>query len=265
MKMMNKVTNTGTADLAYKGLYRVGAVAALMAAVFFRRNLDQEWLLLRNAGLIDLGPATSPDTVLGWFNLLQQYRLLGLTLLNLFDLVNYALVGLIFLSLCAALRHVSRSFITLAAALGFLGITIYFASNQAFSMLSLSRQYAAANTEHQKAMLLAAGQAVLTIHNTAVFLGVGYYLSFLLVSIAGLIIATVMLRSKIFSRGSAYVGILANALGLGYYISLAFAPAWVFIPLSAPVLLIWYLLIGRQLWKTSQNWHAERNEASQTC
>ncbi len=224
MKVINQVTHAGTADLAYKGLYRVGAVAALIAAIFFRRNLDAEWMLVRGAGLLHAGPATSPDSVLGWFALLQQYRMLGLILLNLFDLVNYALVGLIFLALCTALRQVNRSLTTLAAALSFLGIAVYFASNQAFSMLFLSHQYAAAATEPQKAMVLAAGQAVLTIHNTAVYLGTGFYMSFLLVSIAGLLIATVMLRSKIFNLDTAYMGILANALGLGYYLFLAFAP-----------------------------------------
>jgi hypothetical protein len=263
--VINQAPQAETADLAYKGLYRMGAVAALIAAVIFRRNLDAEWMLLRGAGLFHVGPATPPDTVLGWFTLLQQYRLLGLTLLNLFDLVNYALVGLIFLALSAALRQASRSLTALAATLSFLGIAAYFALNQAFSMLSLSNQYAAAATEPQQALLLAAGQAVLTIHHTAVFLGVGYYLSFLLVSIAGLLIATVMLPSKIFSRGTAYVGILANALGLGYYLVLACAPALVFIPLclSAPFLLIWYLQISRQLWITgSKKTTSKQDETS---
>jgi hypothetical protein len=251
MKVMEQVTNARTVDLDYKSLYKVGSVAALIAAVIFRRNLDAEWMLLRGAGLFHVGPATPPDTVLEWFALLQQYRVLGLTLLNFFDLVNYALVGLIFLALYAALRQVHRSLMTLAAVLSFLGIAIYFASNQAFSMLSLSNQYAAATIESQKAMYLAAGQAVLAIHNNNQ--GMGLYMSLLLVSIAGLIIASVMLRSKIFSRGTAYVGILANVFGLGYYLVLGIAPAWVFIPLSlsAPFLLIWYLLIGRQLWKIS--------------
>ncbi len=117
-------------------------------------------------------------------------------------------------------------------------------------MLFLSRQYAAAATEPLKAIYLAAGQAVLTIHNTATFLGAGFSFSFLLVSISGLIIAAVMLRSTLFNRATAYVGILANGLGLGYYFVWACAPSWVFIPLSAsaPFLLAWYLLVARQLW-----------------
>ncbi len=250
MKRMDQGTNAEIVDPAYKGLYKVGAAAALIAAVIFRRNLDAEYMLLRNVGMIKVGPLAPPSTVMAWFMLLQDNKLLGLTLLNLFDLVNYALVGLIFLALFTALRRASKSFMALAATLGFLGIAVYFASNQAFSMLSLSNQYAAATTEPQRAMFLSAGQAVLAIHNTANYSGTGIYVSFLLVSVAGLIIAVVMLRSKLFSKGTAYVGILANAFGLGYYITLVFSPALVFIPLSAsaPFLLIWYIQIGCRLW-----------------
>jgi len=250
MKIMDQGTNALTIDPAYKGLYKVGAAAALIAAVIFRRNLDAEYMLLRNVGMIKVGPVAPPSTVIDWFMLLQNNKLLGLTLLNLFDIVNYALVGLMFLALFAALRQASKSFMALAASLGFLGIAVYFASNQAFSMLSLSNQYAAATLDTQRAMLLAAGQAVLAIHNSANYQGVGTYMSFFLVSIAGLIIAAVMLRSKLFNKSTGYVGILANALGLGYYITLVFAPALVFIPISASALflLIWYILIGSRLW-----------------
>ena len=249
MKIMDQATNTGTADPAYKGLYRIGAAAALIAAVIFRRNLDAEWMLLRGVGLIHAGPTAPPSTVVGWFTLLQSNKLLGLTLLNLFDLVNYALVGLMFLALLAALRRASPSWMAIAAALGFTGICVYLASNQAFSMLALSQQYATA-TGAQRAMLLAAGQAVLAIHQNASYAGKGIYLSFLLVSVAGLIISAVMLRGNIFSKVTAYMGILANSFGLGYYIALCFAPALGFIPLSisAIFLLLWYLRVGGRLW-----------------
>lgn len=250
MKIMDQVPNSETVDCAYRGIYKAGAAAALAAAMIFRRNLDAEFMLLKGTGIINAGPSASPSTIIDWFMLLQNNKLLGLTLLNLFDLVNYALVGLIFLALFAALRRASQSWMVIAAALGFAGITVYFASNQAFTLLSLSQQYKAETTDAQRVMLLAAGQAILAIHQNASYAGSGIYLSFLLVSVAGLIISTVMLRSSIFSKGTAYLGILANGFGLGYYIVFAFAPALVFIPLSisAIFLLIWYLRVGGRLW-----------------
>jgi hypothetical protein len=250
MKTMDRAQNTETDDFAYRGLYKASAIAALMAAVLFRRNLDAEWMLLRGTGIINVGPSAAPNTILDWFMLLQHNKLLGLTLLNLFDLINYALVGLIFLALCTALRRVSPSWIIISAALGFTGITSYFVSNQSFTMLSLSQQYIAATSDAQRAMFLAAGQAALAIHQNNSYSGSGIYLSFLLVSVAGLIVSTVMLHSSIFDKGTAYMGILANGFGLGYYIVFAFAPALVFIPISisAVFLLIWYILVGVRLW-----------------
>jgi hypothetical protein len=250
MKITDQATDIGAAGAAWKGLYKAGAAAALAAALVFRRNLDAEWMLLRMSGIIKTGPSESPGTLIDWFVLLQQNRLLGLTLLNLFDLVNYALVGLIFLALIAALWRASQSWMLLAGVLGFAGITVYFASNQAFTLLSLSSQYAAATVEAQRAMLLAAGQAALAIHQNASYAGSGIYLSFLLVSAAGLILSAAMLRNAIFGKGTAYMGILANGLGLSYYLVLVFAPALDFIPISisAIFLLAWYLRVGLRLW-----------------
>jgi hypothetical protein len=117
-------------------------------------------------------------------------------------------------------------------------------------MLLLSSQYSAAAGDAQRAVILAAGQAALAIHQNASYAGPGIYWSFLFVSAAGLIVSLVMLRSPIFSKGCAYLGVLANGIGLGYYIGFAFAPALVFIPISvsAVFLLLWYLLIGARLW-----------------
>lgn len=242
-----------TEDSAWTGLFRVGGAAALIAGLVFRRNLGAELMLLRGVGIINIGPTTPPDTVMDWFGLLQNNRLFGLTLLNLFDMVNYALVGLMFLALFVALRRASQSAIAIAAALGFIGIAVYLASNQALTMLSLGDQYAAATTDAQRSLLLAAGQATLAIHQNAGYEGTGLYMSFFLVTVAGLIIAVVMLRSRIrvFSKVTAYVGILANGFGLGYYLALAFAPAMVALPLSvsAIFLLAWYLLISRRLFQ----------------
>ncbi len=251
-----------TDDSAWNGLFKVGGTAALLAALVFRRNLDAEVMLLRTVGVINAGSTAAPGTVVDWFRLLQSNKLLGLTLLNLFDLVNYALVGLIFLALLVALRRTSPSFMTIAAALAFVGIAVYFESNQALSMLSLSDQYAATTTDAQRSLLLAAGQATLAIHSNAIYAGSGIYLSFFLVSAAGLIISAVMLRSEIFDQVTAYAGILANVFGLGYYVTLAFAPAVVALPLSisALFLLAWYILISRRLFQLARGGSKEAGD-----
>ena len=93
-------SNTNAIDSPWKGLYRVGGAAALLAGVVFRRNLGVEVSLF--------GPQ-APASVAGWFALLQENRLLGLTLLSIFDVVDYALVGLMLIALAFALRRRFRS------------------------------------------------------------------------------------------------------------------------------------------------------------
>jgi hypothetical protein len=69
---MNQGTYAETMDSAWKGLYRAGGAAALVAAVLFRRNLGSEFLLLRGLGIIRSGPATPPSSAVDRFTLLQN-------------------------------------------------------------------------------------------------------------------------------------------------------------------------------------------------
>ena len=193
-----------------------------------------------------------PSRAIDWFTLLQENKFVGLVLLNVIDLINYALVGLIFLALYGALKETNMSAMVVATTFGFVGIAVYFASNQAFAMLSLSDRYASATTDTQRALFLAAGEALLAIDNPGlVYQGAGNLLSLLLVILAGLIISVVMLRSTVFNRASAYAGIIAIVLALGYFVALLFAPSIVWLPptLSAPFRLIWYVLIALQLFR----------------
>jgi hypothetical protein len=241
------------ADFAGKSLLRVGGIAALLAGLLFRRHLGAELTLMKGFGLITAGPATPPTTVTDWFTLLQSNPLVGLTWLNVFDLVNYALIGVMFLALFVALRRVNQSGMGLAAGLGLIGIAIYFASNQALPLLSLSHQYAAATTETQRSMLLADGQALLTINQ---FNSIGRYLSLLFVGTAGLLTSIVMLRSKVFNRATAYVGMLAAGLDLAYCLAIVALPAVdgeligvCFIPAAGLCLMMWHILIGQRLYR----------------
>lgn len=233
------------ADADYKVLYLAGGAAALLAGLIFRRNLGPEASIL--TGL------TAPATVAGWFTLLQDNLLLGVIFLNAFDIVDYALVGLMFLAVCIALRRYNKSLMTLAAALGFTGLAVYFASNTALSMLSLSGQYAAATSEAQKSALLAAGQAVMAFNPPGVvYPGAGNYLSFLLLAAAGLIVSLVMLQSAVFGKVTACAGIAASALDLACCVVAAFqpvtSPACVLLIASAGLfLMVWHVLAGIRL------------------
>jgi hypothetical protein len=84
--------------------------------------------------------------------------------------------------------------------------------------------------------------------------GAGGTVSLLLIAVAGMIISAVMLRSHLFNRATAVVGILVGALDLGYCVGFAVLPgidsellALVFILAAGLLWMAWHILTGRQL------------------
>jgi hypothetical protein len=233
----------------WSSLYIMGGAAALIAVVLFRRNLGTELVTFQGFGLLDV-PAGHPGSALGWFRLLQSNKLVGLALYDLADVINYGLLSLTFLALYGALRTVSSGGMALATVCALGGTVAYGVSNQAFSMLNLSQRYWAATSETQRAMLESAGEALLSIHNPGtIYQSTGVYAALLLVPLAGLISSIVMLRSSVFGKRTAWVGVVANGVVLGHFVALAFAPALIAIPTaaSAPFRVIWHVLVGLRL------------------
>lgn len=236
---MNQVARTETAASAYQGLYKLGGAAALIVVV------------LTLSEVIGLIFYPQPSTVSGWFMLFQNNRLIGLLDFWGLEVLMYAMFIIVFLALYVVLRKANEGLMAIALTFALLGIGIFFATNNPFSMLSLSNQYAAATTDIQRSTFLAAGQAVLA--NTNQRAVGGFNMGLFLVSVAGLIISSVMLQNNSFSRVTAYVGILAYTLSLADYLREALTPSatialLVILP-NVLFLVIWFALVGRRLYQ----------------
>jgi hypothetical protein len=250
MKMMNQFANAETADSAYKSLYKLGGAAALIVAV------------LTLGEVIGLTFYPQPSTVSDWFMLFQSNRIIGLLDFWGLEVPMYAMFALVFLALYIVLRKANQGLMVIALAFALLGIGIFLATNNPFSMLSLSNQYAAATTDAQRSTFLAAGQAVLA--NTNQRAVGGFNVGLFLVSVAGLIVSSVMFQSNSFSRLTAYVGILAYALSLADYLRQALTTSaivalLVILP-NALFLVIWFILVGRRIYQLGR---LDRNELPQ--
>ncbi|MBI2847812.1 MAG: DUF4386 family protein [Chloroflexi bacterium] len=237
---LDRVAHPEIIESRWKGLCKLGGVAALIIAVLL-------------AGEIIVYVAfPRPGTALEHFELFQKNWLAGLLTLDLLGMIAYLVFIPTILALYVSLRRTSAAAVAVAVTVFLVGIAVFFATNTAFPVLSLSSQYAAATTEAERAMFLAAGQAMFTLFNENAFL-----VSYVIVSMAWVIISGVMLRSKVFNRITAYAGLLAGAAGivavvlehiaeysaidalLVLAISLYFA-AIVF-------LFVWVVLVGRRL------------------
>jgi hypothetical protein len=230
----------GIENPTWRTLFRAGGIAALLAAILFRRNIGAEVSLFT-------GVAAIPHSAADWYVLLQSNPLVGLSFLAVFDLIDYALVGLIFLALAAALWSSHRSMAAIALASGMVGVAVSLASNISLTMLSLSQQYVAATSEAQRAALLAAGHAVLATGDPlAIYPTAGAYVSLLLIAVAGLLFSVILLRSH---RAAGIVGLLASGCDLVYCLTIFCAPSLRAFLLAAGGLfwMIWHLLVALRL------------------
>jgi hypothetical protein len=180
-----------------------------------------------------------PATVIGFFKLFQKNALLGLLSMDLLLMIDYALWGLIYVALYAALHQTHESAMLIATVLGLIGIAIYFASNTSFNMLVLSHQYTAATAAMDKAAILAAGEAML-----ATYKGTAFQVSYLFLSVAPLTIAIIMVRGAIFGKATAWVGVLGNVLGFGMFVPVV--GIWLATG-SVLVLAVWNVMFARTL------------------
>jgi hypothetical protein len=240
MPQNNQITNGGAMNSRWKDLYKIGGAAALIAAV----------LLPLEIIIFTVWPL--PNTVMGYFTLFKSNNLIGLIDFYLLEVVAYALFIPMFLAIYFALKRFNESYMVIATILAIIGITVFFATNNPFSILSLSNQYAAATTEAQKSMILVAGQAILV--NTGQRAVGGFNMGFFFLSVAGLLVSAVMLRSNIFSKATANVGILAFAISLADYFRIIFVPSAIILTLiiaitSALFLIIWLILVGLRLFQ----------------
>lgn len=129
-----------------------------------------------------------PDSVTGWFKLLQDNPMAGLIDLDLLLVVDNVLLVAIALALYVALRPTSPTMTTIATGLWLLSIAMFIAANPAIGMLSLSDQFATATSEAQRSMAVAAGQALL-----AGWEGTAFQVGYVGGQVAGIIIGLAML------------------------------------------------------------------------
>jgi hypothetical protein len=217
-------------DAGWKPLYRAAAASALVV------------LALVAAQMVVFVAWPLPVTVTEWFALFRRNRFVGLIDLDLLMMVDNVAIALVFLALYAALRRTNQSLMAIALVVELMAVTTYFSSNTAFEMLSLSDRHVAATTETQRLAVEAAGQAMI-----ATWQGSAFNVSYVLGAVAILITATVMRRSRIFTRTTANIGLLfgllslvpASAGRLGLVLSLA----------SLVPMCIWLILIARRLFR----------------
>jgi len=224
---------TETVDTSWKGLYKWGGISALLVGVLFIIAIPLS---------LAMGPTPS-----GGEAILKYYS--GQTTLassvHGIGILSDVLFVPVVLALYLALKGVNKNAMLTATGFGglFLALDLGVTDIAWIALTSLSQNYAAATTDVQRAAYVATANYALAIGAV----GMTVY-STLILSIWLLITAVVMLKG-IFSRVTAYLGIVASIAGFVYSISL-FVPALAMSIVIAMVLFaIWLLLAGYRLYK----------------
>lgn len=224
-----------TTESAWRSPCRLGGATALLSVLLSLFTM----VVFVTVG----GP---PDTAEETFTVFREGRLVGLLRLELLSLLNLMLYYLTFFGLYAALRRTDGVHALLATALVFAGVTLWIASHSAFSLMTLSDRYAAAATDAERARFLAAAEALMAAdmwHSTGALAGGA------LIECGALVVSTLMLRSAVFGRATAVVGLVTHGLDLLQVLLGAFVPGVkpVLLAVAGPLYLVWFTLVGRRL------------------
>jgi hypothetical protein len=139
--------------------------------------------------------------------LYQQNKYIGLLDMDLLLMIDYILIGIVFLALWAKFHNTNPALVMLAMFFELLSITIYFSSSAAFEMLTLSDQYFMATTETDRTMVLSAGLAMISTWQ-----GTAFNASYLLGCLGVLTISAGMLKSNGRIRATAWIGLVVGIL-----------------------------------------------------
>ena len=225
-------------DVTSRKLYMIGGLSALVQLV---------GVLALILVSVTLGP--KPATVEEFFAV-QQGRLVALLRGDFLLMLLVAPYLGTFSALYKALKRIDPAVVTLATLCTLIGVTVCFSTESTFALLRLGDKYITATNDVLRAGYVAAGEAVVAAdlwHST------GAYMGGILLQGAGVLISLVMLRSKSFSKVTAYAGLIGNALDLFQHMVHPLVPA-----VSAPVqmimgpfYLVWFIMLARDFFRLS--------------
>ncbi len=194
--------DTEIVDERWRDLYRLGGIASLLVAASIALAVLAYFIWPYTPGVV-----TTENILVT----LHTDRVGGLIALDVLTVPIILLNVLPLLALYAALRRINESYALIALVLGVIAVPMLLTARPITELVMLSDKFATATTEALRSQYLAAGDALLE-H----FSGTAWLVESFCLIVSGLISAVLMLRSPIFGRPTAYVGIATSLFGFGF-------------------------------------------------
>jgi hypothetical protein len=229
---MNTTLKNLSPDPRWKDMYRVGTVSsiAMLATIAFAIAAFFIWPYK-----LDGAPVSEI------FTLLHSDRLAGLMSLELQMLLVQPVMVLTAFALYAALKQVNESFALLALALGIMGNLLMFNARPVNELVYLSDRYISTTSEIMKSQYLAAGESYLALYE-----GTAFTAATVFISVAGVINALLMLKSRYFHKAAGLLGVVSSMLGISIFIPVV-GPALSFAGTVGAV--AWNALLARSFFR----------------
>jgi hypothetical protein len=233
---MSQAAATEMATPRWKELYRLAGIAAIIS----------ELVILLGIVTYFIWPyAPGSNATESIFLLLQSNLFGGLVPLDLFLVLGNLFSTMTFLALYVSLRSVNESYALAALVVGLVGLVLLFPSRPILELLALSRQYSTATTDTARSQLVAAGDALLSQFDVT-----GWFLNTLLGALSLLTSSLLMLRNSVYSKATAYAGIITNIVVCGFFIPVL---GKFLLFLSLPGYMIWYFLLAKAFFRMSRS------------
>lgn len=210
----------------WRGLILAGGWAALVSAVLMPLAIVA----------YALWPPPIGKPVVEWFNLFNDNWFVGLLSMDLLLMVIMVAMVPIFFAMAVTMWKRDASIVLPALALTLLAVATFFAANTAFQMLALSKEYATATGEAERAMLIGAGRYAL-----ASYQGTAFHFYYIIGAVGGALAGWALLRSPLYSRLTGWLMLAGNVIALGLYVPVVGVYISIF---SVLFLEVWDVLIG---------------------
>jgi hypothetical protein len=222
-------------DFNWKNLYMFGGIAVFVNLVFMLTSVIGYILWPYAAGVTP----TQDIYTLVQTNIWAAFIALdlGVSITNLVSIFIY-------LALYIALRQVDEAYALIALALGLVAVTAMIAARPILEIFTLSSLHTSAGTDVEKSLYLVAGESLL-VH----FHGAAWHISMFLGALASLINALLMLRSQLFGRTLAYIGIVTFTIGALFWVPVL---GLIFLFLSMLGSVPWSILLGRDFFRLAK-------------
>jgi hypothetical protein len=234
------------AEKHWKTIYKIGAISVFIAVL---------------AMLTEIFLTALPDgnraelTVKQLFDLYNRNWFMAMRYMGLINIIASTLMLPVFFSLYGLYRHHLKAFAFFSLMLSFVGYAIFMADNTSFAYLELADRYFNAIFDTDRAILLAAGEALIAkgaSHTPGTFPG------FLIGEIAGILFSIIILMGGVLKKSTGIIGIIGLSFLLIFevissFVGSLFYEAMIFAMIGGIMTLVWYVLIGLGLLKNSRD------------